>query len=178
MGPGRFHRIVESFALKGPLNTILSNSPAMNRDSQIMLLRALYSLALNVSKDRTFTTSLGNPFQWLNTLIVESVFLTPNLNLPSFSLKPFPLAISQEILLSYLLPFFLQTSIRYRKAALWSPQSLLFFRLNSPSSLLGEVFHALDHFRGPSLDAFQQVHASSVLRTQLSSHCDKLEVGA
>ena len=45
--------------------------------------------------------------------------------------------------------------------------SLLQSKQPQPSacSLTGEVFHPLDHFRGPPLDAHQWVHISPVLRT-------------
>ena len=46
------------------------------------------NLALNTSSDGASTTSLGNLFQCLTTLPVQNFFLTSNLNLPSFSLKP------------------------------------------------------------------------------------------
>ena len=66
-----------------------------------------------------------------------------------------------------------------------SPRSLLLSSLNSPSSqpvLKGELFHALDHFCGPPLDALEQVHVSPALRTphldtvvQVRSHQHKAE---
>ena len=65
-------------------------------------------------------------------------------------------------------PSFLQLSFRHCKAAVRSPHSLLFSRLNSPTSqpvLMREVFHPLDHLCGPTLDALQQVCVSPVLRT-------------
>ena len=63
-----------------------------------LVLRALSSLTLNVSKDGAPTTSLGNLFQCLITLTVK-YFLISNLNLPSSNLKPFPLVLSQPTLL-------------------------------------------------------------------------------
>ena len=48
----------------------------------------------------------------------------------------------------------------------WLPR--VFFRLNRPSSLspvlTGVVFHPLDHFCGPPLDALKQVYVSPVWR--------------
>ncbi|KAK4822238.1 hypothetical protein QYF61_011879 [Mycteria americana] len=44
------------------------------------------------------TTSLGNLFQCLTTLIVKNFFLISSLNLPSFSLKPLPLVLSLHAL--------------------------------------------------------------------------------
>jgi len=105
--------------------------------------------------------------------------LTRNLNLPSFNLKPFLLVLSEKTLLKSLSPSFLQPPFRYWKAALRSPQSLLFSMLHSPRSqpvLVGE-FHPWDHFCGHPLYALQQLHVSPVLSTphldavlQLRSH--------
>ena len=50
--------------------------------------------------------SLGNQFRCLTTFTVK-YFLISSLNLPSFSLKPFPLALSQQTLLKYLSSSFL-----------------------------------------------------------------------
>jgi len=51
-----------------------------------------------------------------------------SLNLPSLSLKPLPLVLSQQAHLSYKPP------LRWGKATIRSPRSLLFPRLSSPSS--------------------------------------------
>ena len=77
----------------------------MNRDSYsyIRLPRATSSPTLSVSKDRASTTSLGNLFQCLATFIVNNFFLISNLILPSFSMKPFPPVLLQQILLKSLL---------------------------------------------------------------------------
>ncbi|KAK4824075.1 hypothetical protein QYF61_010586, partial [Mycteria americana] len=57
---------------------------------------------------------------------------------------------------------------KYWKAAIRSPPSLLFSRLNNPNSLslsfTGEVFQPSDNFHGPPLDPLQQVHVFPVLR--------------
>ena len=161
------HRIFSSW--RALLKVILSNSSAMIRDicSLIRLLRVLSSLTLNISKDGTSTTTLGNMFQCLITLIAKNFFLISSLNLPSFSLKPLPLVLSETLLRS-LYSSFLQTPFRYWKAALRCPWNFLFSKLNSPSSqsvLVGTMFYPLEHFCGPSLDMFQKVHLSSVLRT-------------
>ena len=60
------------------------------------------SLTLNVSRDGASTTSLDNLCQCFITLIVKNVFLLFRLNLPSFSLKPLPLVLSQQALLKTL----------------------------------------------------------------------------
>ena len=56
------------------------------------VLKAPTSLTLNVSRDGSSTTSLGNLFYCFTTLMVKNFFLISSLNLPSFSLKPFPLS--------------------------------------------------------------------------------------
>jgi len=81
----------ESFELEGSLKGHLVQLPG-NEQGHLQLhqvLRAPSSLTLSVSKGWDTTTSLGNPFQYLTTFIVKSYFLISNLNLPSFSLKPF-----------------------------------------------------------------------------------------
>ena len=77
------------------------NSPAINRDTHrhIRLLRDPSSLALRVSRDWASTTSLGNLFQCLTSLTVNEIFLISNLNLPTFSLKTFPLVLSPQTML-------------------------------------------------------------------------------
>ncbi|KAK4816937.1 hypothetical protein QYF61_025433 [Mycteria americana] len=60
-----------------------------------------------------------------------------------------------------------QVPFKYWKAAIRSPQSVLFSRLNNPNSqpvLVGEVLQPSDHFRGPPLDPLQQLHVLPVLR--------------
>ena len=78
----------------------------MNRDthSYIRLLRASFSLTLNISRDGASITILAILFQCLITLIVKKkkIFLISNLNLPSVILKPFPLVLSQETVLKNL----------------------------------------------------------------------------
>jgi len=57
--------------------------------------------------------------------IVKDFFLTSNLNLPSLTLKPFPLVLSPQTLLKSLSSSFLWLPFRYWKAAIGSPYSLL-----------------------------------------------------
>jgi len=61
---------------------------------QTRLLKAPSNLALNTAREGAATASLGNPGQGLTTLTVKNFFLTSNLNLTSFSLKPLPLVLS------------------------------------------------------------------------------------
>ena len=81
----------------------------MNRDihGQIRLPKALFILALKVSRDGESTKSLGNLFQCLTTLTVKDFFLIRNLNLFSLSLKPFPLVLSPQTLQKRLIPYLL-----------------------------------------------------------------------
>jgi len=74
-----------------------SPSPAVSRDvfNWIRVLRAPSNLALNISRDRASTTSLGNLCQCFITLIVKNFFLISSLNLPSLSLKPLLFVLSQ-----------------------------------------------------------------------------------
>jgi len=105
---------MELFELEGTLKGHVVQ-PLCNEQGhlqQIRLLRAPSRLALHVSEDEASTTSLGNLFQCLITLILKSLFLF-NLNLPSSSLKPFPLVLSQQTLLKSLSPSLLQPPLRY-----------------------------------------------------------------
>jgi len=97
-------KIIESYkrsGWKGPLKVIYSNPSPVSRHIYhwIRLLRALCNLALNISRDGASITSLGSLCQCFTTLIVKNYFLVSSLNLPSFSLKPLPLVLSQQILL-------------------------------------------------------------------------------
>ena len=69
--------------------------------SYIRLLKALSSLTLNVSRNGASSSTLGNLCQCL-TIIVKNFLFIYDLNLPSFSLKPFPFVLSQQTLLKSL----------------------------------------------------------------------------
>ena len=99
------------------------------------MLRAPSNLTLSACMDGASTTTPGNLFQCLTTLIVKNYFLIYSLNIPSFSLKLFPLALSLQTLLKSLSPSFLQPPFKFQKATLRSPWSLLFSTLHSSSSL-------------------------------------------
>ena len=102
---------MELLELEGTLNGHLVQLPALNRDtcSSIRCSEPCpQSLTLNVSKDGASTTSLSKLFHCFTTLIAKNFLLTSNLNLPSFSLKPFPLLLSQQTLLKSLSPSCLQ----------------------------------------------------------------------
>ena len=98
-------RVIETFELeetfKGHLVQLPCSEQGHLRLSQV--LRAPSSLALKVSRDGASATSLGNLCQCLTTLIVKYFFHISNLHLLSFSLKPFPLVLSE--LLSQSVPF-------------------------------------------------------------------------
>ena len=81
------HRIIELFEMEGTLKGHLVQLPCNEQEhlQQIRLLRGPSSLTLSVSRDRASTTSLGNLFQCLTTLIIKNFFLTSSLNLPSFN---------------------------------------------------------------------------------------------
>jgi len=115
---------------------LCSNPSATGRDPfhQPRVLQAPYNLALNTAREGTATASLGNLFQCFTTLMVKNFFLISNLNLPSFSLEPFPLVLSLHALVKSPSPSFL-SPFQVLAAALRSPRSLLFSRLNSPNSL-------------------------------------------
>ena len=102
----------------------------MNRDMhrQVRLSRTWSSLTLKISRDGTPTTTVGNLFQHLTTLTAKYFFLISNLNLLSLVLSP-------QTLLKSLSPSSLLFSLRHWQVAPRSPQNLLFFMLNSPSSL-------------------------------------------
>ena len=78
---------------------------------------------------------LGQPVQCVTTLWVKNFLLISNLNLPCLSLKPFPLVLSLFTLVNSRSPSCLYTPFKYWKATMRSPQSLLFSKLNKPSSL-------------------------------------------
>jgi len=72
----------------------------MGRDPfyQPRVLRAPSNLALNTAREGAATASLGNLGQCPATLMGKNFFLISDLNLPSFSLQPFPLVLSLHTL--------------------------------------------------------------------------------
>ncbi|KAK4810670.1 hypothetical protein QYF61_007470 [Mycteria americana] len=140
---------------------------------QIRLLRAPSNLTLNVSRDGASTTSLGNLFQCLTTLIVKNFFLKSSLNLPSLSLKPLLLVLSQQALLKILEGCY---KVSPEPSLLQAEQPQL-----SQPVFVGEVLQPSDHFCGPPLDPLQQLHVL-VLRApeldavlQVRSHQSRAE---
>jgi len=82
----------------------------MSRDifHQPRVLRAPSSLALDTAREGAATASLGSLGQCFTTLMGKNFFLIPDLNLPSFSLQPFPLVLSLHTLVKSPSPSFLQ----------------------------------------------------------------------
>ena len=82
----------------------------MSRDifHQTRLLRAPSNPALSTAREGAATASLGNLGRGLSTLMVKNFFLISNVNLPSFSLELFPLALSLHTLMKSPSPSFLQ----------------------------------------------------------------------
>jgi len=78
---------------------------------------------------------LGQPVQCVTTLCVKNCLLISNLNLPCLSLRPFPLVLSLSTLVNSQSPSCLYVPFKYWKATKRSPHSLLFSKLNEPSSL-------------------------------------------
>ena len=93
------HRIMESFELEETFKGHLVQLPCNEQGClhYIRLLRAPSSLTLSVSTDGVSTTYLGNLCQCLTSLSVKKLLPYVHSNLPSFSLKPFPLVLSQQI---------------------------------------------------------------------------------
>ncbi|KAK4810863.1 hypothetical protein QYF61_008835 [Mycteria americana] len=114
------------------------------------------NLTLNVSRDGASTTSLGNLFQCLTTLTVKDFFLKASLNLPSLSLKPLFLVLSQQALLKILEGCY---KVSPQPSLLQAEQPQL-----SQPVLVGEVLQPSDHLHGPPLDSLQQLHVLLVLR--------------
>ncbi|KAK4825361.1 hypothetical protein QYF61_026880 [Mycteria americana] len=159
--------------------TDLAGSPTSDvlryrSDQQVTGIRLLRAPTLNVSRNGASTTSLGNLFQCFITLTVRNFFLTSSLNLPSFSLKPLPLVLSEWVLLKILEGF---NKVSPQPSLLQAEQPQL-----SQPVLVGEVLQPSDHFHGPPLDPLQQLHVLLVLRApeldavlQVGSHQSRVE---
>ena len=125
-----------------------------------------------VSRDGASTASLGNLCQCLTTLSIKHFFLMSNQNLSSFSVKPFPLVLSQQTLLKSLSPSFLQPPLDTERLLSGHPGAFSCPGCTAPALSVcprREAFHSWDHFNGPPLYALQQVHISPAPR---SPHLD------
>jgi len=105
----RHFRITESVGLEGTFKGHLVQYPCSEQEHLPLdqVAQSPIQLTLNVSKHGTSTTSLGNPLQCFTTLTAKNLFLISSLNLPSLSLKPLLLVLSQQTLLKSLSPSFL-----------------------------------------------------------------------
>ncbi|KAK4822069.1 hypothetical protein QYF61_009330 [Mycteria americana] len=112
------------------------------------------NLTLNVSRDGASTTSLGNLSQCLTTLIVK-FFLKYSLNLPSLSLRPLLLFLSQQALLKLLAGCY---KVSPQPSLLQAEQP----QLSACPRRRGAP--ALASFSWPPLDPLQQLHVLLVLR--------------
>jgi len=104
----------------------------------------------NPAREGAATASLGSLGQGLPTLTVKDFFLTSNLNLLSFSLKPLPLVLSLHALVKSPSPALSQPH-QVLAAALRTPCSLLFSRPTHPSSrplLTADGLQPSDHCCG------------------------------
>ncbi|KAK4814468.1 hypothetical protein QYF61_018986 [Mycteria americana] len=171
------HGIIECCELEGTFTGHLVQLPCKSREdifNKIRLLRAPSNLTLNVSRDGASTTSLGNLFQCLTTLMVKNFFLKSSLNLPSLSLKPLLLVLSQQALLKTLEGCY---KVSLQPSLLQAQQPQL-----SQPVLVGEVLQPSDNFHGPPLHGLQQLHVLLVLRApeldavlQVRSHQSRVE---
>ena len=94
--------IIDSLELEGTIYDDLVQLPH-NEQGRPQLDQAAQNLIQPpLERYRAPTTSLGNLFQCLTTLTVKDFFLISNLNIPSSSLKPFLLVLSQQYLLKSL----------------------------------------------------------------------------
>ncbi|KAK4824907.1 LOW QUALITY PROTEIN: hypothetical protein QYF61_021422 [Mycteria americana] len=119
----------------------------------------------------------GNLFQCLTTCIVKHFFLKSSLNLPSLSLKPLLLVLSQQALLKVCPLLESCYKVSPEPCLLQAEQPQL-----SQPVLVGEVLQPSDHFRRPPLDPLQQLHVLLVLRApeleavlQVGSHQSRVE---
>ena len=123
-----------------------------------MSLGATYTQLLNNSRNGDSTTPLGSLFQYLTTLTDKKLFLVSNLNLPWCNLRPFSLVLSLSHGGKRPTPSLPQSPFKQLNRVIRSPPSLLFSRLNypssfsrSPSHLCSRAFTALLHFSGHTL---------------------------
>jgi len=104
--------------------------------------------------------------QGLTTLIGKNFSLISHLNLPSFSLEPFPLVLSLHPLVKSPSPSFLSAPSGTGSCSKVPSQPSL-LQAEQPQlpqpGLVGEVLQPSDHLRGPSLDPLQHIHVLLVL---------------
>lgn len=101
----------------------------------IRLPTAPSSMDLSTSRNGASTAAASSLCQCLTAHWVKNFFLISYLNLPYFSLKLFPLFLSLHTLVKKLISSFTVGPLQVLKVSMRSLQSLLFSRLNKPSSL-------------------------------------------
>jgi len=125
--------------------------------SQIRLPKIPINPAMNASRDEVSTTYLGNLFQYLTTLWVKKFFLTSKLNLPSFSLEPFPLV---QSLLDGVKSWSPSCSLQVLEACnevCPEPSLLQAKKAQIPQPfLIGQMLQPSDHPCGPRLGFWMQ----------------------
>jgi len=125
----------------------------MSRDifHQPRVLRAPSNLGLSPAREGAATASLGSLGQCFTTLVVKNFFLIAHLNLPSFSLEPFPLVLSLQTLVKSPSPSFLSAPSGTGSCSKVSSQPSL-LQAEQPQlphpALSGEVLQPSDHLRG------------------------------
>jgi len=125
----------------------------MSRDifHQSRVLRAPSNLALNPAREVAATASLGSLGQGFTTLMVKNFFLISQLNLPSFSLEPFPLVLSLHPLVKSPSPPFLLAPSSTGSCSKVTPEPSL-LQTDQPQLPqlvpVGEVLQPSDHLRG------------------------------
>lgn len=117
------HTIIESLRLEWPLR---SPSPTMNPclwPLYIISLSDTSILFLNTSRNGDTTSSLGSPFQYLNTTLFEKkFFLTSNMHFPWHNLRPLSLVmvlVTCEINLASFFSSGTQDSFAYTAQRWW-----------------------------------------------------------
>jgi len=125
----------------------------MSRDifHQTTVLRAPSNLALNTAREGAATASLGNLCQCLTTLMMKNFFLISHLNLPSFSLQPFPLVLSLHTLVKSPSPSFLWAPPGTGSCSKVTPEPSV-LQAEQPQLpqpvFVAEVLQPSDHLRG------------------------------
>ena len=133
----QYHRIIEWPGLKRTTVIISFQPPCYVQDRQPADQAAQSHIqpGLECLQGWGIHNLLGQLFQCVTTLCVKNFLLISNLNLPCLSLKSLPLVLSLPTIVKSHSPSCLCAPFKYWKATVRSPWSLLFSKLNNPSSL-------------------------------------------